>query len=362
MNWHWVRRILALSTLGFGCEHQLRNDAVATEHLIVQQSGGLPLCGGTAPMLEREYQRIGSLLGLATLGTVEVMLGSDAVAGECVDHADNVTGCALDDGAGVRVATELPSATHELVHAARLSTGVFANRFFEEGLAEATRGGEFGGYQIADFSSLDPLSPVELVSGFDTSVGGYVTAGHFVSWMNARYGSGAFPAFSSSGYASAATGEQIATWFEEEFGESLVVAESSWRSTADYAYWQPGPCSPDVVRIVDMGSLVVEGEIDCARGSTIGPSTGSHGEILFAAQPQCLKVPHPATVFIEVEASSEVRVDIVPRGCDESLDGSDSMRIVGTSTAMLPVECWLHADVRTSSHQPQPFRIRATII
>ena len=253
----------------------------------------------------------------------------------------------------VGIATELHTAPHELVHASRKAAGLTGNPFFEEGLAETLRGGEFAGYGIADDAANDPLSPVDLSTGFESSVAAYITAGHFVSWLRDDLGDDVlFRALTSAAYVDNAA--QIDTWFEAALGASLEETTQRWRTESARSYWQPGPC--EAARSLGSGT-VVEGELDCSQEDTIGVLGGGsdNGGLMFS-QRLCLDLGAAAQVEVALQADPTVSVSLT------RLDGDgqplESGRVAGGETSTLDGSgSWLLFSVESSGDGPLPYRV-----
>jgi hypothetical protein len=304
-----------------GCQPSGPADERLTEtrYLRVVDRTGAGLCAGTPLLLDREYERIALAQGLdpRTGVAITVELGTEAVEDRCAESPEDgfVAGCAVSANGEVGVATELAAAPHELVHASRLASAVFGNRFFEEGIAEALRGGEQQAYAIGNDAAANPLPPSLLVQQFSRSPGAYVTAGHFVSWLIEAYGRDPISAaLTSAAFETTGNPEEVSAWMNGAFGLTLAEAEQAWRETAAYSYVQLGPCADE--RVVSLaGSLELAGVLDCGSDETVGPySADADGVGVGEARSitTCVRIPGPLVLDLELEASAEVRAFLVP--------------------------------------------------
>src|SRR5687768_2356751 len=112
---------------------------VETEHLRVFGDADTQLCAGTAPLLEREVERLLDELRLPEPAeTIDVVVGPDA-ARKCWTGVDGCAGRARNGRLAAFAPYELVS--HELVHAVRLAANLHGPSFYEEGLAETFAAG-----------------------------------------------------------------------------------------------------------------------------------------------------------------------------------------------------------------------------
>lgn len=350
--------ILAAVTFPVACQGPKDPDVIHGESLtVVNRTGGV-LCRGTPDLLEREFRRISETQGLSIPPSlpITVELGAEAVADRCALSSESgvIAGCTSAANGEVGVATELVAASHELVHASRHAAGISRNAFFEEGVAEALRGGELTSYAIADDATADPLSPPDLVESFELAVASYITAGHFLSWLRRDRGDSlVFSALSNQAYSSSAGDVDI--WFADAFSESLQDATQRWRLESDFAYWQPGPCS--AAREIGAG-LVLDGELDCGSSLTLGVLGGAEveGTAMFSL-PVCVDVTALDAVDVSVQAAEEVGVALSSVDDQGALLGTVRVQGGASQTVDLPAR-WLLVSVRTSLEDFQPYVVQ----
>lgn len=340
---------------GVGCNHGPSEDGLVfeTENLTVRNRTGGELCLGTVELLDREFIRVSRLQGIETPPRLPITLefGAMAVEDRCAASADVgvVAGCVVSANGEVGIATGLAAAPHELVHASRRAAGISGNPFVEEGLAEALRGGELTGYAIATDAAADPLSPVQLADQFEYSVASYITAGHFLSWLRSDVGDETFfNAVTAPGYRD--NSETLAGWFQSEFDLSFDDATQLWRNESDLAYWQRGPCeSPRSLG----GGIMVDGELDCSSGSTLGASD-VEGSVIFSPQ-LCIDVAPATQLELRVEASESVTASFV--GLDDNGVLRGTSEVAGGDTLLMDADApWLVVSVRTVQEETQTYR------
>jgi hypothetical protein len=319
-------RVVLAAFVAGACAPPGDDGPVHTENLEVVDRTGGRMCRGVPGVLEREFQRVSNLQGIALPAMLPIIVefGEEAVEDRCEGLSPDgaVAGCAMTGNGQVGIATDQAPASHELVHASRLAAGIGGITFFEEGLAQAIRGGELGGYPISDDAATDPLDPVLLVEGFARSLGPYITAGHFVSWLRDVHGAETlYRALTSDAYASASASDEVEPWFEDAFGETLVQATSRWRAESPLSYWQPGPCSADAAIVVEQEAML-GGVLDCSSEASVGSiDQPDPARDVVRSLPRCFDFSTTGVFQVSVEGSADVRLWFSSLGDDGDYRG-----------------------------------------
>lgn len=323
---------------------------------VVNRLGGV-LCSGTAELLEREFRRVSESQGLAVPPPlpITVELGAEAVADRCglAPESGVLGGCTVAANGEVGVATELAAASHELVHASRHASSISGSSFFEEGIAQALRGGELAGYSIAADAMHDPLSPVELAAEFQVSAEAYITAGHFVSWLLSDRGeSSVFDALTAEPFTSSA--DNVSPWFSATFSETLADASARWRTESDAVYFQRGPCEQPT--ILD-DEILLEGELNCESPQTLGTVGDPEGKSVMYSLPACVDVT--ALDAIDVSVQADAAVEILLLLSDERGLHSGNASIRDGDELVIDVDApWLVVSARAASDEAASYALR----
>lgn len=273
------------------------------EHLRVATDVETPMCGGTAPYMDRLLGALGEQLGAAPPGwPVYYLLEGDL--GEYDTPCESgAYGCAD----GVAAYAPIAPLDHEIVHLARSAVG-FSYPFIEEGAAE---------YWGDDADIRGPLQGdvLELAAqGNEIQFPFYPRAGHFVAYLVDTHGEESFRELSrQTDYGSSLEafdgalvdvyGEGLGALAEDYEDSYPVCPQRQYRAAFGECVFTPARpiCGPE-------GSLVVRRRFSCGDEDVLGPRFGRQWTTI------PIEVPPSGIAFV-FDATPAEGVELTVRRC-----------------------------------------------
>lgn len=279
------------------------NDAPAvayqTEHFEIAPDFEHPICAGTLAHFETHLEFVESSLARSVPFGERIRFYwiTEDLDSWCSSRA---SGCYYP---GTRVIIGSGSSvSHEIVHAV-LNAEAQTNYFLEEAIAELYSG--VGAYHRDDFE--DRPEPGELLwlSPSDYYFGelDYAVAGHFMSYIEARFGTSSTRALASV-VVTAAGPPELEQAFERFTGVSFEELEQDYKSSASSYY--RGLHEHDIAQILDPRWLDVS--LRCDAEHTFGPLPDAQPGMYRSLR---LVLDEPSTVDVELIAPERVSVQFV---------------------------------------------------
>ena len=327
-----------------------------TEHLVVTSHARL--CPGTLSLLESEAVRIAAAQSLALPVGLEIHIGPDT--NEDCNYEGTIGGCASGFGPTASASSRLFIAPHELVHVIRSANRVDGPSLFEEGIATMLAGGALQSSASILGAARVEVGPSDLLRApshefFDANHGTR-TGAHFLGWLEQVHDRETVVTWLTSPAYEQASGpaehEQV---FEEHFGVSFGEAESTWRELSELLYEFGTPCDDRVVE-VGTAAIEIEGEIDCGRGTAMGPHDD---EGFISAPPVCLAFDVQQTVTLEFIAESDAELELVEMpDCANVVQPPGPPPVGGGDTVTVGLgACTWMLRPRTTARDPRPFSV-----
>jgi hypothetical protein len=263
-----------------------------TEHLLVFNETGGPICSGTFRALDLEVERLVQELGLSLDAPLPIYYGLEPAIEMCDFDADSHwAGCAKRSGCETFIATSFYPQVHELVHGIRRRNELIGPSVLEEGIAMVL--GEarpFNGVRIG-VEGLAKRSMLELVEleRDDLTAELYAYGAHFLSFAIEQHGLQAVTAV----MADARYPNELEDLFETHLGTSLAELDERWRTEAWDTWYTSYDRCEEVVELGD--GFELSATLDCQDAQTLG-----HFAAPLFAWPinTCLSITEPTAVSI----------------------------------------------------------------
>lgn len=273
--------------------------AYETEHFEIAPDFEYPICAGTLAHFEAHLDFVESALARSVPFEERIRFYwiTQDLDSWCSSRA---SGCYYP---GTRVIIgNGASVSHEIVHAV-LNAEAQTNYFLEEAIAELYSGG--GAYRRDEFVERPDPGELLWLSPSDYHFGelDYAVAGHFMAYIESRFGPSSTRALASV-VVTAAGPPELEQAFERFTGVSFEELEQDYKTSASSYY--RGLHEQDIAEILDPRWLDVS--LRCAAEHTFGPLPDGAPGMYRSLR---LVLDEPSTVDVELHAPEHVSVQFV---------------------------------------------------